>query len=147
MKLRSQARRKTCSAEELLPKFDDTGHHVEPVCPWAESAYDRMASDETRSTVRACIDQLPDDYRTVLVLRDIEELDTEQTAAILGLNPGAVKTRLHRARQALRALLAPHMAESSVCTREVDDEQRLKSGHLRSVGEPDASVVVGRFCK
>jgi RNA polymerase sigma-70 factor (ECF subfamily) len=68
-----------------------------------------MASDETRSTVRACIDQLPEEYRTVLVLRDIEELDTDKTAAILGLNPGAVKTRLHRARQALRALLAPHM--------------------------------------
>jgi RNA polymerase sigma-70 factor (ECF subfamily) len=57
--------------------------------------------------VRACIEELPEPYREVLLLRDIEELDTEQTARHLGINPGAVKTRLHRARQALRALLEP----------------------------------------
>jgi RNA polymerase sigma-70 factor (ECF subfamily) len=43
----------------------------------------------------------------VLVLRDIEEFDTDQTAARLGCTPAAVKTRLHRARQALRSLLEP----------------------------------------
>jgi len=63
--------------------------------------------DETRAQVRACIDQLPDAYRTVLLLRDIEEFDTDQTAAILGIAAGAVKTRLHRARMALRSLLEP----------------------------------------
>lgn len=109
MKLRGSSRRKLCSIEELLPRFDDTGHHLHPICPWAQSAYDRLASKETRALVRACIDQLPDDYRTVLVLRDIEEFDTERTAAILDINVGAVKTRLHRARQALRTLLASSM--------------------------------------
>jgi RNA polymerase sigma-70 factor, ECF subfamily len=105
MKLRSDARRRTCSLEELLPRFDGTGHYVQPVSPWSEDAYDSLISAENRAQVRACIDQLPEDYRTVLVLRDIEELDTEQTAAVLDLSPGAVKTRLHRARQALRELL------------------------------------------
>jgi RNA polymerase sigma-70 factor (ECF subfamily) len=47
----------------------------------------------------------------VLLLRDIEELDTEETAEIMGISPGAVKTRLHRARQALRGLLAPHLED------------------------------------
>jgi len=56
--------------------------------------------------VRAAIDRLPERYRTILLLRDIEELDTEETAAVLGLTVAAVKTRLHRARQALRGLLA-----------------------------------------
>lgn len=113
MKIRSKARRKTYSIEELLPTFDETGHHAQPVAPWSENGYERMASTETKARVRECIDQLPEDYRTVLVLRDIEEFDTDQTAAILGLNPGAVKTRLHRARQALRTLLNPFMSEES----------------------------------
>ena len=63
---------------------------------------------EMRELVRRCIAQLPDSYRIVLVLRDIEELDTEQTAQALGISVNAVKIRLHRARQALRTLLAPH---------------------------------------
>jgi RNA polymerase sigma-70 factor, ECF subfamily len=111
MKIRSKSRRKTYSIEELLPTFDETGHHVQPVAPLSENGYERMASDESKAQVRACINQLPEDYRAVLVMRDIEEFDTEQTAAILGLNPGAVKTRLHRARQALRTLLKPFMED------------------------------------
>ncbi len=59
------------------------------------------------------IDQLPESYRNVLLLRDIEELDTEETAEAMGISPGAVKTRLHRARQALRGLLAPHLEEAA----------------------------------
>ena len=55
--------------------------------------------------VRKAIDRLPANYRTVLLLRDVEELDTDEAAAILGVTPNAVKTRLHRARQALRTLL------------------------------------------
>jgi RNA polymerase sigma-70 factor (ECF subfamily) len=54
---------------------------------------------------------LPDDYRSVILLRDIEELSTEETAEILETTPGAVKTRLHRARQALRTMLDPHFAK------------------------------------
>ena len=113
MKIRSKSRRKAYSIEELLPTFDDTGHHTQPVTPWSENAYQQLANAETKTQVRECINQLPEDYRTVLVMRDIEEFDTEQTAAILGLNPGAVKTRLHRARQALRALLDPILCRDS----------------------------------
>jgi RNA polymerase sigma-70 factor, ECF subfamily len=49
--------------------------------------------------------RLPDAYRTVLLLRDIEELDTDETARMLGVSQAVVKTRLHRARQALHTLL------------------------------------------
>ena len=61
-----------------------------------------------RAEVRAAIDKLPDAYRTVLLLRDIEEFDTDDTARLLGISISLVKTRLHRARQALRTLLDPH---------------------------------------
>jgi RNA polymerase sigma-70 factor (ECF subfamily) len=74
---------------------------------WKDEELGRLSRAEVRAHVRACIDRLPDAYREVLLLRDLEELDTEQTAQHLGINPGAVKTRLHRARQALRTLLEP----------------------------------------
>jgi RNA polymerase sigma-70 factor (ECF subfamily) len=61
---------------------------------------------ETCRRVRDAIDRLPDSYRTVLLLRDIEELDTAEAARALGLTPNAVKIRLHRARQALAGLLS-----------------------------------------
>ncbi|HEV3237543.1 MAG TPA: sigma-70 family RNA polymerase sigma factor [Gemmataceae bacterium] len=107
MKLRSQSRSKEVPIDHLLPTFDETGHHTQAMRRWEESAVARLTREETRGEVRACIQQLPEPYRTVLILRDIEELDTEETANILGINAGAVKTRLHRARQALRTLLKP----------------------------------------
>jgi RNA polymerase sigma-70 factor, ECF subfamily len=55
--------------------------------------------------MRRAIQQLPAEYREILILRDIEEFDTDQTAAVLGLSRSATKTRLHRARQSLRTAL------------------------------------------
>jgi RNA polymerase sigma-70 factor, ECF subfamily len=111
MKIRSKSKRKTYYIEEVFARFDKTGRPIQPVAPGSENGYERLASTETKAQVRACINQLPEDQRTVLLMRDIEEFDTEQTAAILGLNPGAVKTRLHRARQALRTLLNPFLSK------------------------------------
>jgi RNA polymerase sigma-70 factor, ECF subfamily len=109
MRLRSNVRRATCSIENLLPTFDRTGHHAHLVgsiesCPTAG-----MIADEIRSQVRGAIDSLPEDYRRVVLLRDIEQIDTESTASLLGVSTAVVKTRLHRARQALRTLLEPTM--------------------------------------
>src|SRR5207249_400700 len=67
----------------------------------------QAATSELRQRVRAAIDQLPASYRQILLLRDIEQLDTEQTARLLGESVANVKTRLHRARQALRTSLEP----------------------------------------
>jgi RNA polymerase sigma-70 factor (ECF subfamily) len=61
--------------------------------------------------VRAAIEGLPEGHRNVLLLRDIEELDTGEVAEMLGLTVGAVKTRLHRARAALREALDPILRE------------------------------------
>jgi RNA polymerase sigma-70 factor (ECF subfamily) len=69
-----------------------------------------MVRHEIRARVRAAIDQLPDSFRMVLLLRDIEELSTEEAAQALGVNANTVKIRLHRARQALLKLLTPVLA-------------------------------------
>jgi RNA polymerase sigma-70 factor, ECF subfamily len=112
MRLRSKKRRPEESIEDLLPAFKDDGHaRIEPM-DWSPSALRLVETRETREFVRASIDRLPDLYRTVLLLRDIEELDTSQTAEVLGVTEGVIKVRLHRARHALRRLLAERLGES-----------------------------------
>jgi len=93
------------SIDDLLPRYYEDGHRIAPRPAWAESADALLERREVRALVQRSIERLPDTLRVVLVLRDVEELDVKETAALLALSEGAVKTRLHRARQALRALL------------------------------------------
>jgi RNA polymerase sigma-70 factor (ECF subfamily) len=109
MKIRSRSRRPETTLEGL-PEFDATGHYARPIPAWAADAADRAATGETRQLVRDAIDRLPETYRQVLLLRDIEEYDTAEVAIMLDCSVANVKTRLHRARQALRALLEPLFA-------------------------------------
>ncbi len=113
MKLRSQQRKPETSIEDLLPRFLEDGHFAEPPAEWQQSADHALERRETRELVRQAIDGLPAHYPTVLLLRDIEGLDTAETAEALGVTPNAVKIRLHRARQALRGQLDEHMRESA----------------------------------
>jgi RNA polymerase sigma-70 factor (ECF subfamily) len=112
MRLRRQRRKPEESIDELLPHFDERGNwaDVEQPCP---TPFELLDQAETRAVVRECIDRLPDSYRSVVVLRDIEELDTDETAAALGMSVAAVKTRLHRGRQALRTLLLQRLGPVS----------------------------------
>lgn len=105
MRMRSGRARPETSVEDLLPRFESDGHWADRIGGWEESGETLLGRGQTRILVRQCIDQLPATHRTVLLLRDIEELDTEETALRLGITPNAVKIRLHRARQALRTLL------------------------------------------
>jgi RNA polymerase sigma-70 factor (ECF subfamily) len=113
MKLRSRRRKPEGRIEDLLPRFLEDGHFENPPVEWKEPSDLLIHRRQTRQIVRECIDRLPETYRTVLLLRDIEELDTEETSKLLGVSTNAVKTRLHRARQALRTLLDPHLRESA----------------------------------
>ncbi len=108
MRIRSRDRHPEQPIDDLLPAFLEDGHQANPARPWAAPADRLMESSQNRALVRSCIDRLPESYRNVLLLRDIEELSTEETARAMGLSPNAVKIRLHRARQALRGLLDPH---------------------------------------
>lgn len=108
MKLRSRRRKPEALIDDLLLKFLDDGHQAQPAVDWRDTADVALMKSETRALVRECIQQLPEIYRTVLVLRDIEELDTDESAQMLGVTVAVVKTRLHRARLALRTLLDQH---------------------------------------
>lgn len=102
MKIRSRKRRPEESIDDLLPTFQADGHQTTESRDWSDAIFERK---ETAAMVRRAIAQLPDHYRAVLTLRDIEERDTMETAAALGTTTTVVKVRLHRARQALRTLL------------------------------------------
>ena len=115
MRLRNRARRPEVSIEELLPRFVEDGQYSDEPREWkAAEPLSALERRETRALVRGLIDELPSDYRTVLLLRDIEGLDTKETAEFLGVTPNAAKIRLHRARLALRGLLDPHMRARGV---------------------------------
>jgi RNA polymerase sigma-70 factor (ECF subfamily) len=110
MRLRTRRRKPEEQMETLLPAFQEDGHHVEQFSEWAAPADVLLERADARAAVRSCIAQLPDAYRQVLLLRDIEELSTDEAARLLGATPAAVKVRLHRARQALSTLLRREFA-------------------------------------
>lgn len=96
------------SIEALLPKFLPDGHRDSPEGAWTQERVQQLEQVETRQIVREAIGKLPEIHRTVLMMRDIDEFSTEETGRLLGIQPNAVKARLHRARQALRTLLQTH---------------------------------------
>jgi RNA polymerase sigma-70 factor (ECF subfamily) len=109
MKLRTRRRKPEESIEPLLPTFRDDGHYRNDLPAWAAASDETAERNEMQQIVREAILNLPEAYREVVVLRDIEEQDTASTAAALGITPNAVKIRLHRARQALRTQLEQHL--------------------------------------
>lgn len=112
MKLRSKRRKPESAIDDLLPKYHDDGHR-RGNGDWRITHDTAVQTSEIREQVLAAIDQLPDMYREILMLRDIEELSTDETAQQLEITEGAVKTRLHRARLALRESLDPFMRGES----------------------------------
>ena len=85
------------SVEELPPSAEITDE--------ARLPDDQLQNSEVRAVLHQVIGELPPGYRCVVLLRDIEQLSTEETAQILDLTPDTVKTRLHRARLAMREKL------------------------------------------
>jgi RNA polymerase sigma-70 factor (ECF subfamily) len=104
------------SLEDQLPAFREDGHRDGErsflLADWSTNAEEEVLSGETHALVRRAIDMLPPHYRAVVVLRDIEELSNEETAEILGEAVSSVKSRLHRARMALREQLTHLMSET-----------------------------------
>lgn len=143
MRLRSKQRKPEQSIEPMLPVFAEDGHHAEPVVSWADSASQALEAKETRALVRAAIEELPESYRTVLILRDLEGLSTREAADLVGTTENALKLRLHRARQALavvirRRLERPASAEAAAQpaaspTRAVRTARASDGGRRRAV--------------
>jgi RNA polymerase sigma-70 factor (ECF subfamily) len=98
------------SLEELLPVFDEHGCHVAPVADWSMSVVDPACQTELRMVLGTAIEDLPADYRAVVLLRDVEGLSNQEIAEALGFTVINVKTRLHRARLFLRKRLEAHLS-------------------------------------
>lgn len=108
MKLRARRRRPEEPREESWEQLVDTDQHNSAFPGCFEAVDAILERGEVCNLVRRCIDRLPETYRTVLLLRDIRELDTSETARLLGVSSGVVRCRLHRAHRAMRSLLAVH---------------------------------------
>ena len=107
MVMRKKRRAKETSIDELLPQFDDSGCRIEDRWTTIQTPEILLQQAQTRKKTLEQIDLLPDKYRNVLLLRDIEELSTAEVAQTLELSQANVKVRLHRARAALKKLLEP----------------------------------------
>jgi RNA polymerase sigma-70 factor, ECF subfamily len=105
-----RVRRGDVSLDQLLPVFDEHGRHAAPVPDWSLSVHAPVRQTELRMVLNTAIDELPADYRTVVLLRDVEGLSQQETAEALGLTVVNVKARLHRARLFLRKRLGEHLA-------------------------------------
>jgi len=105
MKLRSRRRRPEESIADLRTESGDEWEWSEPDSSWSTPVESGVHGEELGRAVRTCIGRLPEGYQTVLQLRVVEELETDEVAERLGITANAVKIRLHRARQALHTLL------------------------------------------
>jgi len=109
MRLRAQRRHPEISTEELpVGYLDNYGQVPPPGENWAKRPDDELQSDELRRHIQSAVDGLPEIYRTVFLLRDVEGLSTEETGEILAISVPTVKTRLHRARIALRDTISSY---------------------------------------
>jgi RNA polymerase sigma-70 factor, ECF subfamily len=108
MHRRATARRPAESLEAYLPRFDADGTHAAtPAQLQVASCADELLDRQTLAEkARDVIGRLPDTYREAFVLRDLEEMPTAQVAHVLGIEPAAVRQRVHRARLMLRGYLS-----------------------------------------
>ncbi len=89
---------------------EQTGDYTPAILTsWREIPSEALEQKELGAILRNAIEGLPEIYRNVVLLRDIEEMDIRQTAAALGISEAAVKVRLHRARALLQRTLAPQL--------------------------------------
>ncbi|MDE3196878.1 MAG: sigma-70 family RNA polymerase sigma factor [Acidobacteriota bacterium] len=98
------------SLDQLMPaKNHDDGAVKIEIADWSKLPEDEVLQAELRERLKAAITELPDNYRSVILLRDMEELSTQETANILDVSEDVVKTRLHRGRLALRKSLDSYL--------------------------------------
>jgi len=100
--------------EDLLPSFTSDGHRDGDrafiLADWSQNPEEELLSSERRRVLERAIDSLPEHYRAVLVLRDVEGLSNESVAELLDESVPSVKSRLHRARMVLREQLTRALA-------------------------------------
>jgi RNA polymerase sigma-70 factor (ECF subfamily) len=101
---------KELSLDEFMPALERNGGEVKlQIADWSSLPDDRLLQAELRRVLDQAIAGLPENYRMVILLRDVEELSTEEAAQILDLSADVIKTRLHRARLAIRQELDAYL--------------------------------------
>ena len=101
------------SLDELMPASRTGGYPMKiEIADWSGLPEDEILRSELQHTLDQAIAEMPEIYRAVMLLRDVEELSTEETAHVLGVNTDAVKTRLHRARLLARKKLDTYLRAS-----------------------------------
>lgn len=97
--------------DSLEAEIDEQSGDYTPaiLTSWREIPAVALEQKELGAILRAAIEGLPEIYRNVVLLRDIEEMDIRETAAALGISEASVKVRLHRARALLQRVLAPKL--------------------------------------
>ncbi len=102
------------SLDELMPGFRRDGDQRKlEIADWSRLPEDRVLEKQLRTMLRRAIEELPDIYRSVVLLRDLEEMSTQETAEVLEVSQDTVKTRLHRARLAIRKHLDEQLRASN----------------------------------
>lgn len=110
MRMRRRRRRPEVPLEVRTPGFSDDGHWIRPVEDLAPQVDELYENKELGRIIQAGMDSLPDNYRAVFVLADLELKSMKEIADILDLTVPNVKTRLHRARLKLREYLSDYLA-------------------------------------
>jgi RNA polymerase sigma-70 factor (ECF subfamily) len=110
MKLRSRkSKANEIALDDVLPALDDEGRHFEPMDDWSARVDEAALHGELREHLEGAIAALPPEYRTALVLHDVEGLSNPDIAEALGISLPAVKSRVHRSRLFLRQRLADYL--------------------------------------
>jgi len=107
-RLRRQGARRE---DSLDAEAEEQGGDFTPaiLTSWREVPLEALERKELAGLLREAIERLPEIYRNVVILRDIEEMEGREAAAVLGIGEGAMKVRLHRARALLQKTLAPRL--------------------------------------
>lgn len=112
MLLRTRRRRPTLPLDEVEGRFDEDGHREGWLRSWALDPHDAAARAQLLERLATCAMDLPELYHEVWVLADVEQLSMREVADVLGIGVPTVKTRLHRARLALREALCAAVGET-----------------------------------
>jgi RNA polymerase sigma-70 factor (ECF subfamily) len=110
MKLRARkSKGREIAMEDVIPSFDEDGVHFEPMDDWSPRVDEQALQHELRDVLQQAIDDLPPDYRTALVMHDIEGMSNPDIAETLGISLPAVKSRVHRSRLFVRQKLSDYL--------------------------------------
>jgi RNA polymerase sigma-70 factor (ECF subfamily) len=111
MRLRRQRRKPLLSIEDTRPSFSEDGtKFINPPGDWARNPDEQLLDRELGARIESAIAELPEKYRLVLLLRDVEELSAEEVADTLGVTIPTVKSRLHRSRLIVRDRLEDYFS-------------------------------------